>query len=274
MCFGHSGHRIHLSERVHGIGSSPDYADSDGNEWADINGSTGLSWDDIAVVCPQDGVTPCAGTLNGNDATGWIWATLDQARALFRGITGLTTELDDYRVFVTGVAVPTAWGQPIVDNLTPTFVDTNFYQLQAWTATERIATPGVAFQSHYARYIAGSSSFEQIVLNNPNVTSRSARDQGAFLFRPASPEVLIGKLVDLVIQLNLQSGIANSLDSKLDTVLRALEDLNANNDIAAINALYAFMNAVEAQRGNKISDADADALIAAAQAIIDLLENP
>ena len=44
------------------------------------------------------------------------------------------------------------------------------------------------------------------------------------------------------------------------------------NDGAAIGELEAFINAVEAQRGKKIPEAAADALIAEAQAIIDLLE--
>ena len=45
----------------------------------------------------------------------------------------------------------------------------------------------------------------------------------------------------------------------------------ADGVAAAMNSLESFINAIEAQRGNKISDADADALIAAAQQIIDLL---
>ena len=47
--------------------------------------------------------------------------------------------------------------------------------------------------------------------------------------------------------------------------------MNQNNDVAAINSLEAFINAVEAQRGTKIAEADADDLVAAAQAIIDAL---
>jgi hypothetical protein len=50
-----------------------------------------------------------------------------------------------------------------------------------------------------------------------------------------------------------------------------LEDANPQNDVAAINALQAFINKVEAQRGKKISEADADALIAKAQAIVEEL---
>jgi len=37
--------------------------------------------------------------------------------------------------------------------------------------------------------------------------------------------------------LNLQSGIENGLDAKLDAALKAIDDLNENNDVAAINTL-------------------------------------
>ncbi|MHC4445016.1 MAG: TolB family protein, partial [Planctomycetota bacterium] len=78
-------------------------------------------------------------------------------------------------------------------------------------------------------------------------------------------------LIQMVIDLNLQQGIENSLDAKLDAAAQALEDLNENNNLAAINTLQAFINAVQAQRGSKIPEAEADALIAAAREIIDLL---
>ena len=86
-----------------------------------------------------------------------------------------------------------------------------------------------------------------------------------------TPQEAIEDLILLTEDMNLQNGINNSLDAKLDAVLKALEDANENNDVAAINALNAFINAVEAQRGNKISEADADILIAAALDIISML---
>jgi len=82
---------------------------------------------------------------------------------------------------------------------------------------------------------------------------------------------LLESLISDVMNLNITQGIANSIDSKINTALQALDDINQNNDAAAINALQAFINAVQAQRGNHISEADADVLIADAQAIIDLL---
>jgi hypothetical protein len=88
---------------------------------------------------------------------------------------------------------------------------------------------------------------------------------------PTTPSEAIEDLIILIENMNLQQGIDNSLDAKLNAVVNALDDVNENNDVAAINALGAFINAVEAQRGNRISDEDADALIAAAQDIIAIL---
>jgi hypothetical protein len=85
------------------------------------------------------------------------------------------------------------------------------------------------------------------------------------------PGELISRLAQDVEDLNLQRGISNSLEAKLDTVLKALTDVNQNNDAAAIGALGAFVNAVDAQRGKKIPEEDADDLIAQAQHIIFLL---
>ena len=78
-------------------------------------------------------------------------------------------------------------------------------------------------------------------------------------------------LIDLVETFNLQQGIENSLDVKLDNAINAMSDLNANNDQAAINSLQAFINAVEAQRGNHITNAQADQLIHDAQQILNSL---
>jgi hypothetical protein len=103
-------------------------------------------------------------------------------------------------------------------------------------------------------------------------------DQGASSTCTARVKVLtagegIIQLITKVLALNLQAGIENSLDAKLDAALQALDDLNANNDVAAINATEAFINAVEAQSGNKIQPEDADDLIDTAINIIVALQN-
>ena len=106
--------------------------------------------------------------------------------------------------------------------------------------------------------------------DNNGTDSGSARVISG-LFVPPDALTLLEQLIQDVVDLNLQQGINNSLDAKLDAVIQALQDVNENNDVAAINALQAFINAVQAQSGIHIPVADADALIAKAQAIIDLL---
>ena len=83
---------------------------------------------------------------------------------------------------------------------------------------------------------------------------------------------VIHDLIDDVLLLNLQNGIANNLDGKLDAVVRVLEDVNENNNEAACGALGAFISAVCAQRRNHILVEDADTLVAAAQDIRELLD--
>ena len=86
-----------------------------------------------------------------------------------------------------------------------------------------------------------------------------------------NPAVAIEALTAAVISINLQNGITNSLDAKLGAALNALDDVNTNNDAAAINTIEAFINAVEAQRGKEISELDADGLKQAAENIINML---
>ncbi|MCH1491372.1 MAG: hypothetical protein L7T24_02370, partial [Luminiphilus sp.] len=84
----------------------------------------------------------------------------------------------------------------------------------------------------------------------------------------ADPVVLIDELSAFVADLNAKNGILNALDAKLGAVQGALSDLNENNDVAALNAMYAFCYNAQAQSGKQLETADADALIAKADAII------
>jgi hypothetical protein len=86
-----------------------------------------------------------------------------------------------------------------------------------------------------------------------------------------TPEEMLGHLMDDLSGLDLPKGTKNSLMSKLDSAMKALSDSNGNNDVAACNSLGAFVNAVNAQNGKKIDEADAEALVAAAEAIMEAL---
>lgn len=47
----------------------------DGKLWRPVPQTTGLTWSQVASVCPADGASRCAGAVGGRDLTGWIWAT-------------------------------------------------------------------------------------------------------------------------------------------------------------------------------------------------------
>jgi len=78
-------------------------------------------------------------------------------------------------------------------------------------------------------------------------------------------EALIDKVDDNTV---LPEATKTSLIASLDTALKVLEDSNQKNDVAAINALRAFINKIEAQRGKKIPVGVADELITEAKKII------
>ncbi len=83
-----------------------------------------------------------------------------------------------------------------------------------------------------------------------------------------------GVIVDLVVMVesfNLQQGITNSLDSKLNNALATLDAEKAGNRSDAINKIQAFINSVEAQRDKELTNEQADELISFANDIINSL---
>jgi hypothetical protein len=84
-----------------------------------------------------------------------------------------------------------------------------------------------------------------------------------------TPQEPIQSLIAQVQSLGLPKGLETSLVSKLEA---ALASLNRGNKKAAMNELQAFMNHVNAQSGKKITEQQAAELIAAAQQIIDSLQ--
>ena len=84
----------------------------------------------------------------------------------------------------------------------------------------------------------------------------------------ATPAEAIEDVIATIEDMNLQQGIDNNLDAKLQAVQDALVAANADLRNDAINKLEAFINAAEAQRGNKLTDEQATQLVNAANGII------
>lgn len=78
----------------------------------------------------------------------------------------------------------------------------------------------------------------------------------------------ISALISAVMGIDLSKGIQMSMDAKLDSAFRALDDVNTHNDQAAINSLNGLINHANAQRGNKIDETAAECLIDEVQRII------
>lgn len=82
---------------------------------------------------------------------------------------------------------------------------------------------------------------------------------------PPAPVVQLQALIEKVRDNNLANGTSNSLDSKLQNALAALESLNSGNTGTVCNKLDAFINEVESHQ--ELTTAQANDLINAATRI-------
>ena len=87
--------------------------------------------------------------------------------------------------------------------------------------------------------------------------------------KPPTPLEALEELIQTVQSYNLDTGIENSLTSKLQAANRSLDRGNQN---AAVGQLTAFINEAEALRGKKLTNDKTDYLLSEAQRIIDLIK--
>jgi hypothetical protein len=80
------------------------------------------------------------------------------------------------------------------------------------------------------------------------------------------PENGFENLIGFIDEMDIHQGTENSLISKLENAYKAYEKGNEN---PVLNLLEAFINEVEAQRGNKLNNQQANQLVYAAQWLID-----
>jgi len=66
-----------------GMVEAANFNDGNGKEWRQLPGTVGLSWNQVAQACPQDGATSCVGSVAGVNLNDWIWATDAQVVQLF-----------------------------------------------------------------------------------------------------------------------------------------------------------------------------------------------
>ena len=106
------------------------------------------------------------------------------------------------------------------------------------------------------------------------VDNNGAADTATATVRVLTPAEACEDLIATVESMNLQQGIENSFDVKLEAVQDALVAANAGVREDAVNKLEAFINAVEAQRGKVLTDEQANLLVNYANRIIEALSEP
>ena len=87
------------------------------------------------------------------------------------------------------------------------------------------------------------------------------------LITAPTPADLVTDILEDLDEMDIHHGIRNSLEAKLNG---ALAKFNAGDVESGISKMNAFIDAVEAQRGKEITEADAEFLIASATTIINL----
>ena len=87
--------------------------------------------------------------------------------------------------------------------------------------------------------------------------------------KPSTPLEALEELIETIETETLHRGTENSLTAKLKG---AIHLMGIGNENGAIHKLMGFINQVEAQRGKKLTDDQADYLTTEAKRIIDLIK--
>jgi hypothetical protein len=139
----------------------------------------------------------------------------------------------------------------------------------------------VEYTLGYGRVIATVITLEHGNLGDPGVSNgagtpwRLLAGELAYAIAEApqvpDPVPLLQPLIAEVLAIELRTGVQNSLNAQLSVALAALEDLNQNNNLAAIQMLEAFIISVENRVDNGILAEQAEQLISEAETIIAIL---
>ena len=158
--------------------------DNRGRDWRQLIETTGLTWTQVATVCPRDGVTPCTGSVGGRDLTGWVWATREQVLDLF-GIY-VPDILTSPTGSVGGGFTYFVAAESFFGFLRPTWQVFLTYSTArfagGWTATsDGAGQPFVGSVSDGTTPVSVNGAFSVVTTNNPDAVDSM---RGVFLWRP------------------------------------------------------------------------------------------
>jgi YVTN family beta-propeller protein len=107
------------------------------------------------------------------------------------------------------------------------------------------------------------------LIGNPITVGTNPAAFGQFIQPPPppTPAMLVNNLSSMISSFNLVNGAENSLDTKLQAAVAALNATKQNSVVTACNNMNAFFNQVAAQSGKELTTTQASELIAAGKQI-------
>jgi hemolysin type calcium-binding protein len=155
----------------------------DGKRWRQLTDTVGVTWSQVAAVCPTDGASRCSGVAGGRDLTGWIWATDDQVVDLMGAYAPQLLTADPPSVSGPEYLFS---AMTFLDDMKPTFFFSGYPTTSAsasgWTAS---AVPGSAGGAGYTHPIFNGS----FGVGSTAPPDEPSRFRGAWLWRPASDDL-------------------------------------------------------------------------------------
>jgi hypothetical protein len=156
------------------------YIDSQGRQWRHANSFAGVSWNEVAAVCPTDGAAPCTGVLAGHAVDGYIWASREDVRELFAEfipVVAKTGAVSGPQYFLPGSSFLYTFN-PTVLTVT-TFSEER--GLWAWTSTV-----GSGNKAYAPGATSRTNPFDATMnLNLQNTRSEGSASRGVWLYKPA-----------------------------------------------------------------------------------------
>jgi len=165
------------------------------------------------------------------------------------GDSQVSTSDTDIKLYADGIEVPDAF-----DSVDQFFWADGIGWVEVAGYVEMEIPPEIA---HVLSDGSVELTYEVLQLGSHVGTDGFAIDFSEIVIEPSIP-TRMEILATTVIVLNLPAGLETAMLATLDEAFDLLEDPISDNDIAAVNKLSAILNKVDAQRGKKISESEAD----------------
>lgn len=170
------------------VAASSAYAvdDGHGKDWQNISAGGRPTWEQVAAVCPTDGITPCTGKLGVTNMNDWIWATVPQVTQLFGYyapaiLSSPTQSVGGYEYFSIAAQFQSVFGITFESRGCPTYQPCWWIRLTTGmtATTDGASVPAVPYGADVGLDLEwGSGSFS---ISKPMQTSVA---YGLWMWRP------------------------------------------------------------------------------------------